>query len=109
MMMSVNERIQEIGILLSIGTEKGEVRRMFLYEALILGIIGACVGGVSSLVIGYSVVGAMIGNTSYFFLPASLIYVPYGMIIGVVICVGSGLYPAWKASNLDPIDALRAE
>jgi len=109
MMMSVNERVQEIGILLSIGTEKGEVRRMFLYEAFILGIIGAAVGGICSLVIGYSVVSAMIGNTTYFFLPDSIMYVPEGMIIGIVVCVVSGLYPAWKASNMDPIDALRSE
>ena len=109
MMMSVSERIQEIGILLSIGTEKGEVRRMFLYEALILGLIGAVVGGIMSFVIGYSVVNAMLGTTQYFFTPASLMYIPYGMIIGVVVCVGSGMYPAWAASNLDPIDALRAE
>lgn len=109
MMMSVNERIQEIGILLSIGTEKGEVRRMFLYEAFILGIIGAVIGGIMSIVIGYSVVNAMIGNTAYFFMPESIVYVPYGMIIGVVVCVLSGLYPAWKASNMDPIDALRSE
>jgi putative ABC transport system permease protein len=109
MMMSVNERIQEIGILLSIGTEKGEVRRMFLYEAFILGIIGAIVGGICSLTIGYTVVSAMIGNTAYFFLPESIIYVPYGMIIGIVVCVVSGLYPAWHASNLDPIVALRSE
>jgi putative ABC transport system permease protein len=109
MMMSVNERVQEIGILLSIGTEKGEVRRMFLYEAFILGIIGAGVGGICSLVIGYSVVSAMIGNTAYFFLPDSILYVPYGMVIGIVVCVLSGLYPAWKASNMDPIDALRSE
>ncbi len=109
MMMSVNERVHEIGILLSIGTEKGEVRRMFLYEAFILGIIGAGVGGICSLVIGYSVVSAMIGNTAYFFLPDSIMYVPYGMVIGIVVCVASGLYPAWKASNMDPIDALRNE
>ena len=109
MMMSVNERVQEIGILLSIGTEKGEVRRMFLYEALILGIIGAGLGGLASIIIGYSVVSAMIGNTAYFFLPESIIYVPYGMIIGVVVCILSGLYPAWRASNMDPIDALRNE
>jgi putative ABC transport system permease protein len=109
MMMSVNERVQEIGILLSIGTEKGEVRRMFLYEAFILGIIGASAGGIMSLIIGYSVVSAMIGNTSYFFLPDSIIYVPYGMIIGIGVCVASGLYPAWKASNMDPIEALRSE
>jgi putative ABC transport system permease protein len=109
MMMSVNERVQEIGILLSIGTEKGEVRRMFLYEAFILGIIGAVIGGIMSIVIGYSVVSAMIGNTAYFFLPESIIYVPAGMIIGVIVCIGSGLYPAWRASNMDPIEALRAE
>lgn len=109
MMMSVNERVQEIGILLSIGTEKGEIRRMFLYEAFILGIIGAVVGGVCSLVIGYSVVSAMIGNTAYFFMPDSILYVPYGMVIGIFVCIVSGLYPAWKASNMDPIDALRSE
>jgi len=109
MMMSVNERIQEIGILLSIGTERGEVRRMFLYEALILGILGGCVGGVCSLVIGYSVVSAMIGTTAYFFLPESIVYIPGGMLIGMVVCVISGLYPAWRASNMDPIDALRSE
>jgi len=109
MMMSVKERVQEIGILLSIGTEQGEVRRMFLYEALILGIIGAGVGGLTSFIIGYSVVGAIIGNTSFFFMPDSLLYIPYGMIIGMCVCVASGVYPAWKASNLDPIDALRNE
>ncbi|HXX54679.1 MAG TPA: FtsX-like permease family protein [Methanoregula sp.] len=109
MMMSVNERVQEIGILLSIGTEKGEVRRMFLYEAFILGIIGALAGGIMSLIIGYTVVNAMIGSTQYFFLPESIVYVPYGMVIGVVVCIASGVYPAWKASNMDPIDALRAE
>ena len=109
MMMSVNERIQEIGILLSIGTERGEVRRMFLYEALILGILGGGVGGLCSLVIGYSVVSAMIGTTAYFFLPESIVYIPGGMIIGMCVCVVSGLYPAWRASNMDPIDALRSE
>jgi len=108
MMMSVNERVQEIGILLSIGTETGEIRRMFLYEAFILGIIGAIVGGIGSLVIGYSVVSAMIGTTDYFFLPESIAYVPIGMIVGIIVCIISGLY-AWHASNMDPIDAMRSE
>jgi putative ABC transport system permease protein len=107
MMMSVNERVQEIGILLSIGTETGEVRRMFLYEACILGALGAGMGGAMSLVIGYSVVDAMMGTTEFFFLPDSLIFIPEGMIVGLVVCVISGLYPAWQASNMDPIDALR--
>ena len=109
MMMSVSERVQEIGILLSIGTEKGEIRRMFLYEAFILGIIGAIIGGIMSIIIGYTVVSAMIGNTSYFFLPESIVYIPAGMFIGMIVCIVSGLYPAWRASNMDPIDALRNE
>jgi putative ABC transport system permease protein len=109
MMMSVTERVHEIGILLSIGTERGEVRRMFLYEAIILGIIGGGVGAASSLIIGYSVVSAIIGTTDFFFLPESILYIPLGMVIGIVVCVISGLYPAWRASNMDPIDALRSE
>ncbi|MFA4825959.1 MAG: ABC transporter permease [Methanoregula sp.] len=109
MMMSVNERIQEIGILLSIGTEKGEVRRMFLYEAVILGILGAGIGGMGSLIIGYSVVSYMIGTTEFFFLPESIVYIPVGMAFGLMVCILSGVYPAWRASNMDPIDALRSE
>jgi putative ABC transport system permease protein len=109
MMMSVNERVQEIGILLSIGTEKGEVRRMFLYEAFILGIVGGGVGAAASFVIGYSVVSALLGTTEFYFLWENLVYLPIGLAVGVVVCVLSGLYPAWKASNMDPIDALRAE
>jgi putative ABC transport system permease protein len=109
MMMSVTERIREIGIMRSIGTQKAEVRKMFIYEAGILGVIGAVIGAAFSLAIGYLVVLAMVGSTDYFFTPQSLIYVPSAMIIGIVICLISGVYPAWRASNLDPIEALRAE
>jgi putative ABC transport system permease protein len=109
MMMSVTERVREIGILRSIGTQKAEIRKMFIYEAGILGIIGAVIGAVLSIAFGYLVVLAMVGNTDYFFAPASLMYVPFAMTVGVVICVVSGVYPAWSASNLDPIEALRAE
>ena len=109
MIMSANERDQEIGILLSIGTEKGEVRRKFVYEAFIPGIVGGGVGAIASFAIGYSVVSALLGTTAYFFLWENLVYLPIGMAVGIGVCVLSGLYPAWRASNMDPIDALRAE
>jgi putative ABC transport system permease protein len=109
MMMSVTERVREIGILRSIGTQKGDVRRMFLYEAGILGIVGGVIGAVASLLIGYVVVLGMVGTTEFFFSWESLWYIPFAMAIGVGICIISGVYPAWQASNLDPIEALRAE
>ncbi|MEA2035061.1 MAG: ABC transporter permease [Euryarchaeota archaeon] len=109
MMMSVTERIREIGILRSIGTQKNEILRMFVYEAAIIGVVGAGIGGVLSFAIGYVVVFGMLGTTEYFFAWGSFANTLIGMIIGAVICVISGVYPAWKASNLDPIEALRAE
>lgn len=109
MMMSVTERIREIGILRSIGTQKGEILRMFMYEATILGLVGAGIGAVMSIILGYLVVLVMVGTTKYFFMYQSLVYVPMAMIIGIAICVFSGVYPAWRAANLDPIEALRAE
>ncbi len=109
MMMSVTERIREIGILRSIGTRKNEVLRMFIYEAVILGLVGAAIGAVMSLILGWLVVLAMVGTTKYFFTFQSLVYVPMAMAIGIAICIFSGVYPAWRAANLDPIEALRSD
>ncbi len=109
MMMSVTERIKEIGVLRSIGTQRKEVRRMFLYEALILGLLGSVIGGVLALGGGYAVSLLMLQTTEYLFVPSSIVYVFYGMAFGIGTSLLSGLYPAWKASNLNPIDALRHE
>jgi putative ABC transport system permease protein len=109
MIMSVSERVKEIGILRSIGTRKSEIRKMFLYEAIIIGLIGAVIGALLSIVSSYLTVIAIVGNTTYFFTPTSMIYIPQGMVIGIATCVLSGVYPAWRAADLDPIEALRAE
>jgi len=109
MMMSVNERIREIGILRSIGTQRAEILRMFIYEAAIIGIVGAIIGAIVSIVIGYVIVVGMIGSAEYFFAPGSIVYVPMAMAVGAAICIITGIYPAWRASNLDPIEALQNE
>ena len=72
MMMSVTERIREIGIMRSIGTQKRDVLKMFLYEALILGLVGSIVGGILAFAAGYAVSSLLLNSTKYIFLPSSL-------------------------------------
>jgi putative ABC transport system permease protein len=109
MMMSVTERIKEIGIMRSIGAQKSEVLLMFLYEALILGVVGSLAGGVLSFLGGYAISSLLLQTTKYLFVPSSLLPVVYGVGFGIAICLICGLYPAWRAANLNPIVALRYE
>jgi len=109
MMMSVTERVKEIGIMRSIGAQRREVMSMFLYEAVILGVVGSVIGGVMSLLGGYAISSLMLQTTKYLFVGSSLIHIVYGMTFGIVICIICGIYPAWRAANLNPIDALRHE
>ena len=109
MMMSVTERIKEIGIMRSIGAQRKEVMAMFLYEAIILGVVGSILGGLMSLLGGYAISSLMLQTTKYLFVPSSLIHIVYGMTFGIIICLICGIYPAWRAANLSPIEALRHE
>ncbi|HOL41008.1 MAG TPA: ABC transporter permease, partial [Methanospirillum sp.] len=67
------------------------------------------IGGILSFLGGYAAIAVMLQETSYLFAFSSLIQIPYGMIFGIATSILSGLYPAWKASDLRPIDALRHE
>ncbi|MGB8821233.1 MAG: FtsX-like permease family protein, partial [Methanoregula sp.] len=109
MMMSVNERIKEIGIMRSIGTQKKEVMSMFIYEAAIIGVIGSLIGGVLSVLGGYAISALMLKTTEYLFTVSSMMSVVEGVGFGIIISILCGLYPAWQAANLSPIDALRHE
>nr|WP_319538224.1 FtsX-like permease family protein [uncultured Methanospirillum sp.] len=108
MVMSVIERYREIGVLRSIGTRRSAIMCMFIYESFLLGLLGAILGGISGVIIGYTSISLMSG-LKYFYDPSTLISIPYGMSYGIAISLISGIYPAWKASRLNPIEALRQE
>jgi len=109
MMMSVTERIKEIGIMRSIGTQKREVMSMFMFEAAILGTVGSLIGGVLSILAGYAISALLLNTTEYLFVWSSAIPIVEGVCFGIIISLACGIYPAWKAANLSPIDALRHE
>lgn len=102
MLVAVNERTREIGLAKALGSTRKAIRSQFLFESLVISLLGAVAGIISGVLIGNIV--ALLMNTGF--------VIPWGWVIsGIVVCsiVGllAGLYPAIKASRLDPIVALR--
>jgi putative ABC transport system permease protein len=109
MLMSTIERTKEIGIMRAIGASRATVLKIFLLEALILGMLGSFVGSILSIAAGYGINYLILRETRFMFQFATLGYVLLGFSIGIATSVLSGLYPAWRASKLEPIEALRFE
>ena len=107
MLMSTVERRGEIGVLRAVGIRRGEVLRMILTEAAFLGVIGGILGVVVSAAIGIVIFEILIGSPLDAFNWHSARYLLYGMGFAVLASVLSGLYPAWKAANERPVEALR--
>jgi len=104
MLVSVTERTKEIGTRKALGAKSLMIKRQFLYEAVVIGQMGAVVGILLGIIIGN---GVSLAIGSSFIVPWKWI------LLGIVLCfavgVISGYFPAVKASRLDPIQALRYE
>jgi len=104
MLVSVTERTREIGIRKAIGAKRRNILIQFLTEAIILCLIGGVVGIIAGVAVG-NFAGSFLNATSV--LPIDWIIV--GVLLCIIIGVSFGTYPAYKAANLDPIEALRYE
>lgn len=104
MLVAVNERTREIGTRMAIGATKLDIRSQFLIEAIIICQLGGIAGVVFGIAVG-NITSSLVGSA--FIIPWNW------MILGIVLCfiVGiiAGFYPAQKAANLDPVEALRYE
>ncbi len=104
MLMSVMERRQEIGLRLALGARRKDIRLMFLCETLILATIGSALG----TALGYLAGWLFASGSDWQFEPAPLA-VPLGAGMALVVGLFFGIYPAFLASRLDPVAALRSE
>ncbi|OFY65767.1 MAG: hypothetical protein A3H98_10490 [Bacteroidetes bacterium RIFCSPLOWO2_02_FULL_36_8] len=104
MMVSVTERTREIGVRKAMGATSLLIRQQFLVEAVVICQLGGLLG---------ILLGILFGNLASYYLGGSFIFPWVWVLAGLFVCylVGmiSGYYPAWKASRLDPIEALRYE
>ncbi|MDB5281538.1 MAG: transporter, partial [Bacteroidota bacterium] len=104
MLVSVNERTREIGISKALGATKRAIRIQFLTEAVVICQLGGIMG---------IILGILMGNLVGVFLKSGFIF-PYVWVIGgwvftFIVGLAAGIYPAIKASDLDPVEALRYE
>lgn len=104
MLVAVNERTKEIGLTKALGGTKADIRAQFIYESIIISLMGAVAGIIA---------GVLIGNVVAILLHTGFV-IPWNWVLAaIIVCtgvgLGAGVYPAYKASNLDPIVALRYE
>ena len=107
MLMSTSERRGEIGVLRAVGVQKRDVLRTLVVEAGLLGVAGGVVGLLLSLVAVYALYALSPLALSVVAHPSNLPFFALAFVFGVVVALASGLYPAWKAANLHPVEALR--
>ncbi|HEV2453235.1 MAG TPA: ABC transporter permease [Verrucomicrobiae bacterium] len=104
MLVSVTERTREIGLRMAVGARSGDILRQFLMEAVTL----CLAGGIAGILLGRGVSLAVTAFLHWPTLP-SVPAIVAAVVVSVTIGIVFGFYPAWKASRLDPIDALRYE
>ena len=104
MLVSVTERTREIGIRKAVGANAKTIREQFLIEATIICQIGGILGIVFGILLG-NIVSIFLGSA--FFIP--WVWIISGIVLCIVVGLTAGLYPAVKASKLDPIESLRYE
>ncbi|MFW5701596.1 MAG: ABC transporter permease, partial [Bacteroidota bacterium] len=115
MVMSILERTREIGVMKAIGGGEGDIRLVFFVEAIIIGLIGGALGlaagwvitEIANLVINGYLKPDAASSIDMFHFPLWLIFGALGF--SMCVSLAAGVYPAYRAARIDPVEALRHE
>ena len=105
LMASVHERIKDIGIMRAVGASRNQIIQAFIYEAIIIGIIGGLIGYVAGTLLAYLTAPLIFEGTSVSFVPA---YLPASLTLAILIAVIATVYPALRATKIRVADSFRS-
>ena len=107
--ISVSERMKEIGILRAVGARKRDIRKLFIFEAGLIGVVGGILSVVFCLLITLITNIACVHTIKYALISYNVLYYLAGVGISIIVSILAGIAPAVRASELDPVESLRAE
>jgi putative ABC transport system permease protein len=105
LMTSVHERIKDIGIMRAVGASRNQIIKAFIYEAIIIGVIGGLLGYAAGTMLAYVAAPLIFEGTSVSFVP---IYLPISLVLAILIAIVSTLYPAFHATKIRVADSFRS-
>jgi putative ABC transport system permease protein len=105
MMSSVYQRVRDIGIMKSVGASRSQIVRMFLYEAIVVGIIGGILGFVVGTALAYLIGPLIFEGLAVSYAPQ---YLPLALGLAILVSVVASVYPAYRASKISVADSLRS-
>jgi len=105
MMASVHERIKDIGIMRAVGASRRQILKIFVYEAVIIGIVGGIFGYITGTLLAYLIGPIIFEGAIISYVPQ---YLPLALILATVISVIAGLYPAFQATRIKVADSFRS-
>jgi putative ABC transport system permease protein len=105
MMASVNERVKDIGIMRAVGASRNQIIKIFVYEAIVIGMVGGILGYVAGTLLAYVVGPVIYEGTAITYIPQ---YLPVSLALATLIAVAATLYPAFHATRIKVADSFRS-
>ena len=105
MMSSVNERIKDIGIMRAVGASRNQIMRVFIYEAIVIGIVGGIFGYVAGTLLAYVIGPIIFAGTDISFV---LQYLPLSLALAIFVAIIATMYPALRATRVRVADSFRS-